>query len=45
MTIVVWLLVAAVVCVALLAAFWLFTLTPFARRIEENERRRTPRPS
>jgi hypothetical protein len=36
--------VAFVVCVLLLVGFWLFTLTPFARRIvEQAEHRYTPR--
>ena len=42
-TIVVSLLVAAVVCVALLVGFWLFTLTPFGRRFEQDEQRHRPR--
>ena len=29
--------VALVVCLLLLVAFWLFTLTPLARRIEQAE--------
>ena len=37
------LMVALVVCVLLLVAFALFTLTPFARRIQENEQRHHPR--
>jgi hypothetical protein len=36
------LMVALVVCVLLFAAFWLFTLTPVGRRIEEAERRSRP---
>jgi hypothetical protein len=43
MTILVSLLVAVILCVVLLTAFWLFTLTPLARRIEGNEHPRTPR--
>jgi type II secretory pathway component PulM len=35
--------VAFVVCLLLLAAFWLFTLTPLARRIEQADRRHSPR--
>jgi hypothetical protein len=37
------LLVALIVCLLLLVAFWLFTTTPLARRIAENDRRRAPR--
>jgi len=37
------LMVALAVCVLLLVAFALFTLTPFARRIQENEQRHRPR--
>jgi branched-subunit amino acid ABC-type transport system permease component len=33
------LLVALVVCVLLLGAFWLFTISPLGRRIEARERR------
>ena len=35
--------VAIAVCVLLLAAFGAFTLTPLARRIQEEERRHRPR--
>jgi len=38
------LLVALLVCVLLLAAFALFTITPLARRIERGEHPRTLRP-
>jgi hypothetical protein len=37
------LFVALAVSVLLLAAFWAFTLTPFARRLLEDEQRRRPR--
>ena len=37
------LMLALVVCVLLLAAFWAFTLTPLARRIQAEERGRRPR--
>jgi hypothetical protein len=37
------LMVALAVCVLLLVAFALFTLTPFARRIQQNEQRHRPR--
>ena len=36
------LVVAMLVCVLLLFVFWLFTISPLGRRIEENERRRGP---
>jgi hypothetical protein len=35
-------LVAMVVCVALLLGLWLFTITPLGRRIEEHERLHGP---
>jgi hypothetical protein len=38
------LLVSLLVCVALLVAFWGFTKTPYARRIEAERRRHEPRP-
>jgi hypothetical protein len=37
------LLVALVACVLLLAAFEVFTMTPYARRIREDEQQRQPR--
>jgi hypothetical protein len=37
------LMVALLVCVALLGAFAAFTKTPLARRIEQEESRRRPR--
>jgi hypothetical protein len=36
------LFVAIVVCVALLLGFWLLTITPLGRRIEEHERLHGP---
>jgi len=43
MTIFLILMVALLVCAFLLVIFWLFTLTPLARRIEDHERRHNPR--